>query len=266
MEEPGMNPFQSIPTRRSFGRRAAAIGGALLVAALAAGAASPVLAVNGGACKAPYNLDLQPSSFMDGSGNPNAIDNAYFPLTPGTTWTYEGEKEGASLVDVMTVTADTRTIMGVTVLVVRDSAWEDGILAEDTFDWYAQDDSGNVWYFGEDTRELDENGNVITTEGSWEAGQGPNLPGILMKAHPRSGKTYRQEFGPGVAIDMATVLSVHRHITVPADTYANVVLTKEYSCLEKGVDHKWYAPGVGLIAELALANGQEFIKLVSVTH
>jgi hypothetical protein len=87
-----------------------------------------------------------------------------------------------------------------------------------------------------------------------------------MQAHPRSGKTYRQEFGPGVAIDMATVLSVHRHITLPAGSFGNVVLTKEYSCIEKGVDHKWYAPGVGLIAELALANGQEFIKLVSVTH
>ena len=250
-------------------RVAAPVGTALLiaaVAAVAAGGASPVLAVNGGACKAPYDVTIAPSDFADASGNPNAIDNPYFPLTPGTTWTYTGEKEGAPLVDVMTVTADTRTIMGVTVRVVRDTAWHDGFVAEDTFDWYAQDDAGNVWYFGEDTRELDEAGNVVSTQGSWEAGQGDNLPGILMKAQPASGKTQRQEFAPDVAVDMATVLSVHRHITVPAARYGNVVLTKEYSCLEKGVDHKWYAPGVGLVAELALANGQEFIKLVSVTH
>src|SRR5262245_46844530 len=230
-----MNPSQPTLARRSLRRGAGALGGALLVATLAGGAATPVLAVNGGACKAPYNLQIQPADFTDSSGNPNQIDNPYFPLVPGTTWTYEGEKEGAPLVDVMTVTSDTRLLMGVTVRVVRDSAYSDGILAEDTFDWYAQDDAGNVWYFGEDTRELDENGNVVTTEGSWEAGQGPNLPGILMKAQPRSGKTYRQEFGPGVAIDMGTVLSIHRHITVPADTYTNVVLTKEYSCIEKGV-------------------------------
>jgi hypothetical protein len=228
-------------------------------------AAQPVLAVNGGACKAPYDLSINPADFTDSAGHANAIDNRYFPLSPGTTWVYDGQKEGATLHDVMTVTSDARTIMGVTVTVVRDTAWEDELLAEDTFDWYAQDDTGNVWYFGEDTREFDEEGNVETTEGSWEAGQGPNLPGILMLADPRSGETYRQEFGPGVAVDMATVLPLNRHVTLPAGSYRQVVETKEYSCLEKGLDHKFYAPGVGLIAELALANGQEYINLVSVT-
>ena len=228
-------------------------------------AAGPVTAVNGGACKVPYRVSIDPASFTDSAGNPNAIDNRYFPLIPGTTWTYDGQKEGAALHDVMTVTPDTRTILGVTVTVVRDTAWEDGLLAEDTFDWYAQDDAGNVWYFGEDTREFDEQGNVETTVGSWEAGQGPNLPGILMLADPRSGRTYRQEFGPGVAVDMATVLTLNRHLTLPAGSYRQVVETKEYSCLEKGLDHKFYAPGTGLIAELALANGQEHIELTSVT-
>jgi len=241
----------------------AALVSALLL--LVAAGSGESLAVNGGACSRPYAPTIRPADFTDAGGQPNAIDNPYFPLVPGTTFTYEGLKDGAPLRDVMTVTSATRTLMGVTVRVVRDQGFADGVLAEDTFDWYAQDDLGNVWYFGEDTRELDENGNVLTTEGSWEAGAGDNLPGILMKAQPRSGKTQRQEFAPDVAVDMATVLSVHRQITVPADTYRNVVLTKEFSCLEKGVDHKWYAPGVGLVAELALANGREFIKLVSVT-
>jgi len=235
----------------------------VLSATLLVVGAQPSLAVNGGACKAPYDLSVDPAAFTNSTGHPNAIDNAYFPLVPGMTWVYDGEKEGAALHDVMTVTSRTRSIMGVIVTVVRDTAWEDGLLAEDTFDWYAQDDAGNVWYFGEDTRTFDEHGNVESTEGSWEAGQGRNLPGILMLAHPRSGQTYRQEFGPGVAVDMATVLSVHRHVTVPAASYRQVVETKEYSCLEKGLDHKFYAPGVGLIAELALANGQEHIELTS---
>ena len=225
---------------------------------------SATLAVNGGACKAPYDITVDPTSFADADGNPNPIDNPYFPLMPGTTWTYDGVKDGAPLHDVMRVTGHTRTIMGVTVRVVRDTDWEDGLLAEDTFDWYAQDDAGNVWYFGEDTTEFDEHGNVETTEGSWEAGQGPNLPGILMLAQPRSGSTYRQEYGPGVAVDLATVLSLHRHITEPAGKYTQLVETKEFSCLEKGVDHKFYAKGVGLVAEVDF--GDEYIDLISVTH
>src|SRR5262245_19493497 len=236
-----------------------------LVGGLLAAGAAPTLAVNGGACGRPYAPTIRPSDFTDGSGQPNAIDNPYFPLVAGTTFTYEGVKDGAPLTDVMTVTSSTRSIMGVTVRVVRDTGFSDGLLEEDTFDWYAQDDLGNVWYFGEDTREFDEQGNVTTTFGSWEAGQGSNLPGILIQAHPRSGGTYRQEFAPDVAVDMATVLSRTRHVTVPADSYSGVVQTKEFSCLEPGVDHKFYAPGVGLIKEVALSNGREGISLVSVT-
>jgi len=250
---------------RSAGRALAALALGGLVAALVAAGPANVLAVNGGACSRPYPLTIDPADFSDANGNPNAIDNPYFPLVPGTTFTYDGIKDGAPLHDVMTVTGDTRSIMGVTVTVVRDTNSSEGVLLEDTFDWYAQDDAGSVWYFGEDTTEFNPDGTIDTKFGSWEAGQGPNLPGILMQAHPRSGKTYRQEFGPGIAIDMATVLSVHQHVTVPAGAYRNVVLTKEYSCIEKGVDHKFYVPGVGLAAEQALANGREFIKLVSVT-
>jgi hypothetical protein len=239
---------------------------ALAAGLLLAAAPGQVLAVNGGACKAPYSVPVDPANFKTPTGAPNAIDNPYFPLAPGMSWTYEGFKEGESLSDVMTVTGDSKTLMGVPLTVVRDTAYQDGIKAEDTFDWYAQDDAGNVWYFGEDTREFDENGNVTSTEGSWEAGHNGNLPGILMLAHPHSGATYRQEFGIDVAVDESTVLSLHRHLTVPFDSYANVIETKEYSCIEKGVDHKWYAPGVGNIKELAVANGQEMIELVDFSN
>jgi hypothetical protein len=262
-----VNPSDTLIGRHGPTTRLAAAAASLVVlGALAVVGTGPALAVNGGACKAPYDLTVNPADYTDGSGHPNAIDNPYFPLLPGTTWTYDGSKEGKALHDVMTVTSDTKTIMGVTIRVVRDTAWEDGVLNENTFDYYAQDDAGNVWYFGEDTTEFDENGNPETTEGSWQAGDGPNLPGILMLAQPRAGQTYRQEYGPGVAVDMGTVINLHRHVTEPAGSYRNVVETKEYSCIEKGIDHKMYAPGVGLISELALANGQEWINLVSVTH
>jgi len=241
------------------------VASALLGVSLIAAGTGRVLAVNGGACQRPYHPTISPADFSDAAGHPNAIDNVYFPLVPGTTFRYEGSKEGAALVDIMTVTSDTKSIMGVSATVVRDSAYEDGVLAEDTFDWYAEDDAGNVWYFGEDTRELDENGNVTTTEGSWVAGDGANLPGILMQAHPRAGRTYRQEYAPDVAVDMATGLSIHRHLNVPFGSLANVVETKEFSCIEKTIDHKFYAPGVGLVREHAIANGREDTSLVSRT-
>jgi hypothetical protein len=247
-------------------KRARLAASTLLLLTLGTVVPGQALANDTGACKAPYDLQVVPSDFTTAGGAPNPIDNPYFPLVVGTTFTYEGFKDDASLTDVMTVTPDTRTIMGVTVTVVQDTAWEDGILAEDTFDWYAQDDAGNVWYFGEDTREYDVQGNVISTEGSWQAGDGDNLPGILMEAQPKAGDTYRQEFAPDVAVDMATVINVRRHITVPFGSFGSVVETKEWSCLEQGLDHKFYAPGVGSIRELAVAGGQEMIELVSVTH
>ena len=257
--------YQSDATHRALGRLAHIGASALLAVSLLAIGVNGVLAVNGGACNRPYTPMMAAADFQDAAGRPNAIDNVYFPLVPGTTFRYEGTKDAAALVDVMTVTGDTKPIMGVTASVVRDSAYEDGVLAEDTFDWYAQDDAGNVWYFGEDTRELDAAGNVTSTEGSWQAGDGANLPGLLMQAHPRAGSTYRQEYAPDVAIDMATVIPIHRHIEVPFGSLANVVETKEFSCLEKTIDHKFYAPGVGLIRELAVANGREDTSLVSKT-
>lgn len=123
--------------------------------------------------------------------NPKAfvsrVDNKFFPLTPGVTYFYQGEKEGVPTTDEFIVTHQTQQIAGVKCTVVRDRAFENGILVEDTIDWFAQDTDGNVWYFGEDTKELDANGNVISTEGSWLAGENGAQPGIIMEAHPRIG-------------------------------------------------------------------------------
>ena len=256
-----MPNLPAVPARPA--RRATAIGASLaLVAAAALAAGAPAAAVNGGACNTDYAPSIVPADFQDSSGQPNVIDNPWFPLIPGASFTYDGVKDGAPLHNVTTVTSDTRLLMGVTVRVVRDTASSNGKVIEDTFDWYAQDDAGDVWYFGEDTTTFDGNGNPVSTEGSWEAGDGPNRPGILMLADPRSGSTYRQEFAPDIAVDMATVLPLERHITVPYGRVDQIVETKEYSCLEKGIDHKFYAKGVGLVKELALANGGEYIELV----
>ena len=94
------------------------------------------------------------------------IDNPWFPLIPGSRYRYEGVKDGNPAIDVMKVTHRIKRILGAPMMVVDDRLYEHGKLAEKTLDYYAQDVCGNVWYFGEDTAELDGDGHVISTEGS----------------------------------------------------------------------------------------------------
>ena len=194
------------------------------------------------------------------------VDNQFFPLTPGTTYFYEGEKDGIPSSDEFIVTHQTKRILGVSCTVVRDHAFENGILVEDTIDWFAQDTDGNVWYFGEDTRELDANGNVISTEGSWQAGVDGAQPGIIMEAHPRAGDRYQQELAAGVAEDMARVLSLKKSATVIFGSFDDLLLTRESSPLDPGsVEHKYYAKGVGFILGVAVKGGDERTELVRIT-
>jgi hypothetical protein len=204
-------------------------------------------------------LQLDPGNFV------SEVTNLYFPLPPGTTFTYRGESEGAPTRDVMTVTEETKVILGVTTTVVHHLSYENGVLIEDTFDWFAQDVDGNVWYFGEDTKELDENGNVISTEGSWEAGVKGAEPGIIMLADPKKGDKYQQELAPDVAEDMAQVIGFEDSLCVRYGCFENVLVTKEWSPLEKGVvEYKYYAQGVGLIFGTMVKGGDEQTELVRI--
>jgi hypothetical protein len=232
---------------------------ALVLGTMLAGVPAVTQAVNVG-CDMPYNPTITPANFQDAHGQPNMIDNVYLPLKAGTIFTYDGSKEGQAQHNVVEVTSQHKMLMGVSTTVVRDTVWLDGVLSEDTFDWHAQDDQGNVWYFGEDSTEYPGG----STEGSWESGVGDNRPGIIMEAHPRSGDQYRQESAPGVAVDMASVVSLGRHVSVPYGSFSHVVETKEYSCLESGLAHKYYAPGIGVIKEAQTAGGKEEQELVSI--
>jgi len=195
------------------------------------------------------------------------VTNPYFPLEPGTTFVYRGESESVPTRDVMTVTEDTKEILGVTTIVVHHLSYEGGVLIEETFDWFAQDVKGNVWYFGEDTKELDENGNVVSTEGSWEAGVDGAQAGIIMLGDPKKGKRYQQENAPDIAEDMAQVRRLNASVCVPYGCFDNVLVTKEWSPLEKGVvENKYYAKGVGFIFGVTVKGGNEQTELVSVSH
>lgn len=207
----------------------------------------------------PYAPTIDPARFTD------RVTNRYFPLTPGTTYVYEGTKDGAPQRNEVTVTHDTKTILGVSCVVVHDVVMEEGNLVEDTFDWYAQDSDGNVWYFGEDSKEY-ENGKVTSTEGSWEAGVDGAQPGIVMEASPKVGDTYRQEYYAGQAEDMAKVLNVNESKTVSAGSYQEVVVTEDFTPLEPDtLEHKYFAPGVGFVAGSMVKGGSEETELVEIT-
>ena len=195
-----------------------------------------------------------------------AVTNPLFPLTPGTTLTYEGETGEGLETTVVEVLSGTRTINGVAATIVRDRVYLDGELIEDTFDWFAQDADGNVWYLGEDTKEY-ENGAVVSTEGSWEWGIDGALPGIYMWADPAAhvGEEYRQEFAEGEAEDWAKVLAVGEAVTVPFGSFTNCIKTEDWNGLESGGhEFKYYCPGIGLALETPVS-GSERIELTERT-
>jgi hypothetical protein len=185
------------------------------------------------------------------------ITNPYWPMAPGSRWTYrEIDEEGNELTVVVTATSETREIAnGVTARVVRDTVTRDGELIEDTFDWYAQDADGNVWYLGEDTAEF-EGGRVTTTSGSFEAGVDGALPGIIMPAHPRDGMQYRQEYYAGEAEDNGEVLSTDEQVDVPFGHFDDVLLTKDTITIDPDVlEYKLYARDVGPVLIFGVSGG-----------
>jgi hypothetical protein len=194
------------------------------------------------------------------------IDNPYFPLTPGTTLRYTGKLDGQPATDVFAVTTATKTILGVRTTVVHDQVFAKGELVEDTDDWYAQDAVGNVWYFGEDTKELD-NGQVVSTEGSWEAGVDNARAGIFMPAHPEVGQSFKQEDAKGVAEDCTKIAALDASVKTPFVASQQALQTEEFSLLEPGVlDNKYYVGGIGLVKEQTVQGGSDVLELVSVTR
>ena len=193
------------------------------------------------------------------------VDNPWFPLRPGTRYVYVGEKDGQPSRDVMTVTHRVRTINGAPCVVVRDLLYLRGRLRERTTDWYSQDGKGRVWYFGEDTAELDRNGHVTSTEGSWLAGVDGARAGIFMPTRPRVGQSFRQEYYKGQAEDHFEVIGLFRTVTAPGRD--NALLTKEWTPLEpRVIDHKMYVRGIGTVLEQTQKGGSERGELVSVTR
>ena len=201
-----------------------------------------------------YDPQIDPASFV------SAVDNPLFPLAPGTKWTYTAGEETIEV----TVTNNKKDILGISCTEVRDTATVMGQVIEDTFDWYAQDSDGAVWYMGEDTKEY-VNGMVTTTEGSWEAGVDGAKPGILIPASPMVGMEYRQEYYACHAEDMGGVLALDASATVPFGSYTGCLKTHDFTPLDPAADEeKYYCPGVGLVLTVDV-KAQDREELVSMT-
>ena len=231
----------------------------LLIAALAAGAAwsqaprPPSWVLHGG-----YAPSIDPRNFVA------TVDNRYFPLEPGTSFHYVGVRDGTAQTDDAVVTRDVKFVLGVRCTVVRDTVSAGGRALERTFDWYAQDKQGNVWYMGEDSLES-KNGRFVRADDSWQAGVRGAKAGVIMPADPHPGMVYRQEYyPPGGALDQAKVLSTNALVRDPSGAKKRALLTIEWSPVEPQLETKYYVAGVGELREEVVAGGHEQFRLVSV--
>jgi hypothetical protein len=206
------------------------------------------------------SVNLNPADF---SVN---ITNEYWPMKPGTRWTYRNVEAGNPPQDIQVVvtTATKKLANGITARVVRDTGRTKGQIVEDTMDYYAQDAQGNVWYMGEQTAEF-KDGKIDNRQGSWEAGRDGAMPGIMIPAQPEVGQKYRQEYKKGEAEDNGEVLATGHLVEVTAGKYQDALVTMDTSNVERtAVEYKFYAPGVGPLLALDISGGgarEELVKI-----
>jgi len=223
----------------------------VVIAVVSATSACSTTSTNATPGATPYEPTIDPAAFS------TTVDNPFLPLRPGMSWEYRTNTADGVETTAVTVTSTTKTIMGVECIEVRDTVSLDGVVKEDTLDWYAQHRDGTVWYFGEDTKEY-EDGKVVSTEGSWIAGVDGAQPGIVMPAQPKVGEAYRQEYYKGHAEDMAEVVGLTDSATVPAGHFAGTLKTKDYTPLDPDlIENKYYARGVGVVLTVDKGGGRD---------
>jgi len=207
---------------------------------------------------APYDPVIDPANFV------TKIDNPYYPLTPGTTHIFRAETPDGVVIQTVAVTHNTVVIQGVTCLEVHDTVTLNDVVEEDTLDWFAQDKDGNVWYFGENTRQIS-GGLTTSVEGTFKAGLNGDKAGIIMKAHPAVGDFFRQEFVLGMGEDAEEVVGVNESVTVAYGSFTGCVKVQETTALEpEEIVHDFYAVGVGPVLSLTMPTNER-LELVQIT-
>ena len=236
-----------------------------LTVAAATLTAAPAVATGTRSCPLPwfgpgatYHPQINPRHF-----SPH-ITNPYLPYRPGRILVYAGVKDGKPALNFVVPTTRTKVVDHVRTRVVEDRLYLNNVLAERTSDYYAQDRCGDVWYFGEDTAELD-HGRVVSTEGSFHAGVDGAQPGVVMQAHPHVGRWFRQEWYAGHAEDVFRVVSRSARVTVPYGSFQHALRTEEKTALEPDVlDNKYYVKGIGEVAEVSVRGPAESLRLVEI--
>ncbi len=206
---------------------------------------------------------IVPENFVEGVTNP------YFPLNVGDTMFFvlTGFEDGVYFTEesYIAVTPDVKVITGINCVVVRDAVFQDGIIAEDTYDWYAEDKFGNLWYLGEDTKKYADDGS-FSTVGSFEHGIDGATGGIQMLADPgaRIGHQYQQENYPGFAVDRAKIVNADATVTIGLGTFTGCLQIAETSPLAPGIlGYKYYYPGLGQVFSITTVGPEEEQELVS---
>ncbi|MFN0275183.1 MAG: hypothetical protein ACKVPJ_05530 [Chitinophagales bacterium] len=214
---------------------------------------------------------MPPSDFLIPENFVEDVTNPYFPLDEGDTLFYSAtigeDGEFTTETSYVAITEEDKIIEGIECVVVHDVVFLDGELKEDTYDWYAQDIYGNVWYLGEDTKSYNEDG-TYSTEGSFEHGIDGAQGGLIMLGDPVThfGKGYKQEDYPGFAEDRGKVVGLNETVTIGLGTFTHCLKTYEVSPLEPGfLNVKYYAPGLGFIYSEKASGGIEFQELTGIS-
>lgn len=177
-------------------------------------------------------------------------ENTYFFLRPGYQLTLEGEEDGEPMVLVITVLNETKVVDGIETRIVEERETVDGEIAEVSRNYFALCAPDNdIFYFGEEV-DMYEDGDIVSHEGAWLAGENDARPGVIIPADPEVGDKYYQEVAPGVAEDRAEVQSLSEILDTPAGRFEDVLKVEETTPLEPGVkEYKLHAPNVGLIQD-----------------
>ena len=203
-----------------------------------------------------YSPVIKPSDFV------GKVDNKYFALLPGSAFTYENKTGDGLERIIVEVSDETKTVMGVNTVVVRDRVWRNDQLVEDTRDWYAQDNKGNVWYFGEEVDNYSA-GKLVNHSGAWEAGLNGGLPGIIMPADPKVGFSYRQEYLKGEAEDMGEIVGLKEKVNLAYGSFEDCLKIRDWSLIEKTAnEYKYYCPEIGFV--VLEESASERVELVAV--
>lgn len=206
---------------------------------LAAALGAALAAATPAAAEEAYNPTINPADFS------TKITNPWFTMPVGKKMYFESKTEDGFETTRIEITGKTRTVMGVETLEYWDRVYLDGKLKEETHDWIAQHKDGDIWYFGEDVDNY-EKGKLKDHHGSWIAGENGALPGIWVKADPKVGEAYKEEYYKGEAEDMAKIVSLDEAIETTLGSFKGCMKTENWTPLEPDVkEAKIYCKEVG---------------------